>query len=452
MIETEVSAGLHAVAGQIPAPVLPPDLWRRGRRRRRLRVAAAAGCALVAAVAATLLVAVPVGHRDGADTAPAEAPRTIPSVVYAPLFLQRSVRTSPNGPAALVVSGEGSLRGSDVFGGVEGRTLVVGGDGRNRMLNSVDEGEVGDRYHLSPDGRYLAAPGPVDGAWAAGYDSTSVVDLTTGRVRAYRGGLPLGWTRDGRFLLLDRRPAADGLAVLDVGSGAVRTLAADAGRDVRGRFTAFSPDGSRVVLGLGSVLAVVDLASGASQPRIDLGPRRVLAGSGAWTPDGRIAVWEIVSGCTGPCEMPFPETGEFRLRFVDPVTGADVPGPAFVTLSGQLPRLLGWLPDGGAVVETYRPGVQPPAAQGDGPRLRVVALEPAGGSRELIRLPADAHHVDVARDLLESGRFGGKSSLGARLLDWLAGTAGDLIVAALVLALGVLAIRALRRRARRRLG
>jgi hypothetical protein len=49
-METRVAASLRALADQIPAPSLPPDLWRRGRRWHWMGVATAAGRALLAAV------------------------------------------------------------------------------------------------------------------------------------------------------------------------------------------------------------------------------------------------------------------------------------------------------------------------------------------------------------------------------------------------------------------
>jgi hypothetical protein len=62
-------------------------------------------------------------------------------------------------------------------------------------------------------------------------------------------------------------------------------------------------------------------------------------------------------------------------------------------------------------------------------RPRVVALRPGGGQRPLVDLPSQAHHVDIAADLLAQGHFGASTpSLGARLLDWLAGLAPRLLL------------------------
>ncbi|MGC9669351.1 hypothetical protein ACNTMW_22695 [Planosporangium sp. 12N6] len=447
MTERTLAEALRTVADEVPVPPLPTDLWRRGRRRHRRRIAAA----LTATATLAVVVAVPLTWLGPAPerVEPAEPPGAAPSVVYPPMPWQRTVQQAPAGRAALIVSGEGAFRGSDLFG-YEGRTVVVSRAGRYRLVNGAHEGEVGDEFQLSPDGRYLAAPGPVDGTDGLGWDATSLVDLTTGRVRGYPGGIPVAWAPDGRHLLIQGFQHGP-LAMLDIGSGAVRRLDATGIPEVRGRFTAFAPDGGRVVVGVGGSLYVADVATGTTRKLVDLGRRYRLAGPGAWTADGRIAVWEAVAGCEDDCELPYPGTGEFRLRFLDAGSGADVAGTGLDQVRGQFPRLLGWQRDGDAVVETYRPA-PPQASAPAAASLEVVALRPGGGRAVLVRLPADAHHVDVARDLLAEGRFGGAPpSTGDRLSDWLGGLAGRLAVLAAIVA-GVVGVVVLRRRIRDRRG
>src|SRR5688572_3195750 len=210
MTERAVTQALHRVADEVRAPTLPADLWRRGRQQRR-RTAGALIAAVLAGGAVLAGVTSLPGHWPDARPAHVGASTpAVPSQMYAPLPGDRTVQEAPAGPAVLIVSGEGTLRGSDAFGG-EGRTLVVSRDGRYHLVNGFVEGEVGQDFHLSPNGRYLAATGPVDGADSAAFDATSLVDLTTGRVRVYPAGTPLGWAPDSERLLLSRAKSAGSL-------------------------------------------------------------------------------------------------------------------------------------------------------------------------------------------------------------------------------------------------
>jgi hypothetical protein len=441
MTETGLETALRTIADGATVPPMPADLWWRGRRRYRWRVG---GAALAVTAVLGALAALPAVVSPAAADRPAAPEVAVPTEVHAPLPWQRTVRQEPAGRAVLIVSGEGPFRGSDVFGGVEGRTVVVTASGLYRLVNGAAEGEVGGGFHISPDGRYLAASGPVDGAMDVGWDATTVVDLTTGAVRAYDVGWPLGWTPDGAALLVTGRGLGDGVAVLDVGSGKLRPLTGFTGAHVYR--VAISPDGGRVAIDMGRSLFVVDLATGAGRFTQSMGTRQRLGGPGAWTADGHLALWEVVSGCETECESPYPGVGEFRLRFLDPAGGADPPMPRFDTVSGSMPRLLGWLADGSAVVETYRPAGTRPWSRAS---LRVIALHPGGGRTELIRLPHDAHHVDIPRDLLVAGRFGGDPpSTAARFADWVVGAARRVALALSVVA-ALVALALMRRGFRR---
>lgn len=408
MTETRLAEAMRTIADDVRVPALPADLWRRGRRRHRRRLTAMAAVAGVLAVLSLTFVR-GQPHR----VAPADPPPRVPSTVYAPLPLQRTVQQDPAGPATLIVTGEGAFRGSDVFGGYEGRTVVVSREGRYRLVNGVAEVEAGEGASLSPDGRYLAITGAVDGAREAPFDTTSLVDLTTGEVRGFREGWPVAWAPDGRLLVRDGRT----LTLVDVESGASRrlyTLSALFDDVLR---AAFSPDGARLAIQRGDKLIAVDVATG----RIDASVARAwtfhLAGPGAWAPDGRLAIWDAGNACAG-CDWNFAEP-TFRLAFVDLSSGAAQDGPAVDEVTSRVPRLLGWQPDGSPVVETYR--------QTQGPQ--VVALHPGGGQRLLIDAPSQAHHVDIAADLLTAGHFGAPPpSLGDRVLDWLAGLAPRLLL------------------------
>lgn len=417
MTESRVAEAMRTIVDDVAVPSPPADLWRRGRRRhrRRLTAMAAVAGALAAAISFSLVRGQP--HR----VAPADSPPRVPSTVYAPLPFQRTVQQDPAGPAALIVTGEGAFRGSDALGGYEGRTVVVSRDGRYRLVNGAAEVEAGQDAHLSPDGRYLAVNGPVDGASYASFGATSLVDLTTGRVRVFDAGSPTAWSPDGRQLLVraDRT-----LTLIDVDSGESRhlfDLSVMPSTDPR---VAFSPDG-RLLAVLHYGLHVVHVASATSRPlfRGDLSQRQ-LAGPGAWTPDGRLALWDATPSCPDGC--PAVVEAGFELVYVDPESGNDVAGLPVDRLKGGLPRLLGWHANGSALIETRQVG--------DGPQVK--AFHPGGGRTLLVDLPSQAHHVDVAADLLAAGRFGASPpAFGDRFQDWLIG-----LVPRLLQVLGVIVV------------
>jgi hypothetical protein len=440
MTERAIAAVLHDLVDNTPVPPPPAGLWRRGRRRRLIRTTAA----LTAAGIAALAVAVPLaaGRRAAAPTPPATPPPSIPSVVYAPLPWQQSAHDSPPGPAAVIVSGHGPFRGSDVLDNYEGRTVVVGQTGQYRLIEGVNEGEVATEMLLSPDGRFVAVPGPVVGADDLDWGDTALVDLTTGRIRTL-DGVPVAWTPDSRRLAL-RRDGGGPTLLVDVESG-------QAGIQLpspRGR-VAFSADQRMVAVERDGRLYIVDGTTGAQRASWQIGPRRYLAGSGAWTADGRLALWERVSGCEPSCD--WWTNSEFRLVFVDPASERDVGGAEFDRIHSQVPLLFGWHPNGDAIVTAYRqaPLTNPTTIEwggADGYGLRVLGLRPGGGQTELIQVPRDVHSVDLARDLVVAGRFGGEPpSHGARVRDWLGGHTWQVTAVTVGLALGIVIWR--RRRA-----
>ncbi len=401
---------LQRVAQEATPARLPADLWSRGRRgqRRRTATAVAMTAALLAVMALPVVMA--SGWQQGV---PADDQPVIPTRVQGPRPFQSTVQEAPPGPAALIVTGPGGFGASDFFG-YEDRALVVGRNGSYRMVRHVNAFDAGETLLLSPGGRYIAGDSGIEGArpgdvWIA----TAVVDLTTGQVQTYDAGRPLAWSPDGHSLLASSDAGI--LSIVDMYSGGVIKLGLF-GADPSYTTAAFSPDGRRVAVQVGPTLRVVDIVARAYRDLVRLGDRRVLAGPGSWTPDGRIAILNLID-CGTPCQT--PGTVGFEFTYVDAELGTYTDGPRLARFHATGASLLGWQNDGDAVVVLNRDFVPPPAASVPAATApEVVALHPGGGSTTLMSLPGDANRVDISRDLLD--RFGGAPvSPTARFLDWL---------------------------------
>jgi hypothetical protein len=431
-VSIELHEALHRIADQARTASLPPDLWTRGRRQHRRRVLAAATAVVLVALAA--LVPLTAGWRSH-PVSPAHNQPSVPSTVDAPLPFQSTVQDAPPGAATLLLTGVG---GFDLSGDGD-RALVVGATGQYRWLRHANAFDAGESVLLSPDGRYVAGDGGVEGG-AVGdgllMDFTVVVDLATGNARTFHAGYPLGWSPDGRTLLTSQD---NRLRILSVDSGAVVSTGIDLGT-ITPIALAFAPDGRRVVLQAGGELRIVDLATRTQRTLVRLGGYRVLAGPGAWRPDGTIAVWDWES-------MPAAGTLLFSMSYVDSTYGIDVAGPYLGGFGALGARLLGWRSNGDAVVVRYEP------VAGEPPPVHAEPQSPAGGRAELVginatatyrlvALPGGTNRVDVAAQLLD--RFGGPSpSTGYRLADWLRTHLDDLfgLVAAVAVVTGVVVLR-----------
>ncbi|MBY8874153.1 hypothetical protein K7640_20200 [Micromonospora sp. PLK6-60] len=463
---------LHRIAADARPARLGPDLWERGRRRRRRTVATAVVAVLVVLGAAPVVL--PRVHADGYAPAGGDRP-VVPARVYPPLTGQAGVVEHPTGPAALVVSGDRELRGSDIWGW-EGRSLLVARDGRYRLARTVGEvsAGVGDLL-LSPDGRRLAAMPWLEGvayqhdvAGPGGPQGvTAVVELGTGENRTYPGGYPLAWSPDGDSLLL--RPATEdsrlgGLNLLDLATGRVRALPRIDEEFRLGNLAAFSPDGARLAVATVDALYVVETAGMTVRRIATLTPAERLAGPGAWSPDGtRLAMWtmgDCEDGTT--CDERRLARRAIRPGWRDATTGAVVDGPRLPAARGLAARLLGWQGDGDAVVVEYQPEAGL-TREPDNPRwsetdwwavgsVTLTELRRDGSRHRLVDLPGSALFVDVPAGLLDS--FGGPSPSRVEgavrwllALWWPLGQFVLLLVAAVVAGSG---LRRWRRRTRRR--
>src|SRR5690606_22765311 len=89
---------------------------------------------------------------------------------------------------------------------------------------------------------------------------------------------------------------------------------------------AFAPDGAHLVLSEGSTVRMVD-RNGETLWSRDLGPRRHLAGVGAFTPDGTRIVTVTLDGCLDHCDEAALAARRWTFGYLDAATGADASGP-----------------------------------------------------------------------------------------------------------------------------
>jgi hypothetical protein len=422
--ETRLKEALGTLAEQARVARVAPGTWQRGRRRRLSATAAASTVTVVALLAAVAFVLTPsTVERQAGQARP-----VVPAVVYPPFTFQFKAVSAPPGPAAVLVAGDHELRGSDVWGW-EGRSLVVGRNGSYRLVRTVGESDAGiSDLILSPDGRYIASTPSIEGTqWPSDPRMYSaVLDLTTGKVKLYPGGLPLAFAPGSKTLLVRVGEYSVGgngnrlgpIGLLDLGSGAIRPLADIDGNWHPGNVTAFSPDGSLVAVASKTALHIIETATGAVRRVAPLSVHDRLAGPGAWLPDGRRIALYTVQGCGvtgGSCSEDALNQRRFQVRYLDAETGAADTGPALADANGIGLRMLGWQADGDAVVAVYRSQEgQSQETGGDywsetgwwevgGVELREFRLD--GAANKLIELPDSALFVDVPAELLDS--FGG---------------------------------------------
>jgi Tol biopolymer transport system component len=230
----------------------------------------------------------------------------------------------PTAPSSVRVAGFGRLAGRNTS--ADGRFALVQalpdalfavGDLRTGLVRRVPIDPHGRQELASviaPDGRRVAYAGLIKGAAdvrVANLDGTGLRVFTP--ARAYRGVVPVDWSRDGRQVAVlvyrddrsgDARLASPDLAILDVSSGRFRVLdgvldeLVGAGKFLRVSTVRFAPDGA-------SLAFVVDRRGG--------GPGSVFGGD----------IYTVKADGTG------------RERVVADAEPAE---------------LVGWLPDGGAIV------------------------------------------------------------------------------------------------------
>jgi hypothetical protein len=462
-----------------PPVTLAADTWQRGRRARRR--ARTLGTAAVVAVVALLAVAIPPVVRTVAtgpvDGGPADGGASVPADVDIPWMWQATVQQDPPGAAAVLFGGDASfgLQGTDIFDS-EGKLAVVGRDGDYRMLlyagmNSIT---AGDDVQLSPDGTRVAHNYVIASDISEYGGGLVITDLTTGRSTFYPtpadGGVcctPVAWAPDGRSLLArqisDAVGTATRLVLFDLDNGNTKPINAYGRADhIRTASAgAFAPDGQSFVVTEGTKVRLTDRTS-KTLWTADLGPRRYLAGVGAFTPDGTRITTVTLDGCLDTCDTAALAARRWTFGYLDARTGKDVAGPALPPVTGLSVRALGWSRGTELVALRYAPEVGAHKSARDQrwndtgwdqtSHVTLVGLGPDGATRTLLDPPDGVLDMDIPRDLLEAGRFGGPSSspsiFPARSIIWYAAVP----FGCLLLTVGTVAwltVRAVRRSRRR---
>jgi hypothetical protein len=371
-------------------------------RRSRRRIAAA-----WLVVLAALAVAVPVVPAVRHDTPAGEkGAMQLPDRVGDPPFGELRTTAFPHLGAASMVYMAHTWRYGPAFDEAD-QFAVVGADGDGYRTQEVTYGE--DRILLSPDGRTIAT-------------ATVLVDLATGRSRPLPGedGVPVAWSPDGSRMVR----SGEYLTLVNLTTGVSVRLA----RTDEWTSAAWSPD-SRQLAYTNVVGYVITDATGGIKARGPLPTSSVLAGKGAWTPDGK-SIGVILKDARSwpPTWLDVDHDGQV------------IPGPgdlpAVPAGSGQS-ELLGWRPDGSAIVFV---------SNLDSGSAQVLALTPgAPAAQQAVAVPRDVSALDIADGAIASGlvrHAGLPFFIGPFLWAGVAGVAG--VVVAVVL------LQRLRRRRRPR--
>jgi hypothetical protein len=329
---TALRDALREAADHVPAyPVVDAAIARGRRRRRATAVASAASVVCVMAVLTSLVLPV-LGRGTTSPAEPHPDVVSLPALIGPPGPFVGSVAERP-GPASVIFSAAGNV-------------VAVGATTDTYHQLFAPTARPGRDALLSPDGDRIAYEDR---------DAIAVVDLRSGATRRYpvedrRANTyrPLAWLPDGRFLVvLTVVPAADPttegitkrLAILDLDRGTADVFAETTWPIALAGFAvAVSPDGRRIAYQYDEFVAVFDRTSRAKTNfRLSPAPSRaVLAGKGAWTPDGR----SLAILCRDTDRW---DDSRWELRLVDPATGierdpANRPGASGLGLM----RLLGW--------------------------------------------------------------------------------------------------------------
>lgn len=325
------------------------------------------------------------------------------------------------------VTGKPPGRAAVVFGGARlethgitdtSRVVAVGPTGYRYTGYwwDADEIHLGEVPHLSPNGTQLA--------WAE--KSLRIFDFATGTSRylplpypgvygtldqpAVRHTEVLAWSPDGRSLAIAETVPTyprtwSGLGIIDVQTGAYRRLTTVGGKLTLGFAAAFSPDGQQIAYQSNDRLFVIDL-NGRSISTTALNHGELLAGKGAWTPDGSAIAITVPQRCC------IPVATNWSIRFLDANTGQPATGPQFDTITDATAiRILGWATPTRAIVAAFRPERGPTdrvpsddrTSYGNVGRVDLLALEYGNRIATIFRSPIQVLSIDVADQAIAGG-------------------------------------------------
>ncbi len=409
---------LRGLADEAPAMTVPSGLFDKARRRRRARWAMAATAVVVLLLSGYGVSLAGLGaDRDSARVAAGSS--GLPATLFDPPQWTQPFAGSPNGPASVVFWGP-AVPDQAFGGGGSVPTAVVGlAHDSYRVVYPAQPS-----LELSPDGTTLLVAREAGTTYR-----TDAVDLATGRTRSVAAGrMPIGWSTDGRYALvgITDRWSHPGLAsvndlTLDVLAWpsaqvvwSVRIGRPDAIEGESTYLVALSPDASMLATSTSHELRVFrrDGAQGTLVWRRPLDGFDVLAGPAAWRPDGRLAVLRRTT-CAG-CR---PQTGwsdpsDWRLTYVDPVTGDPLPDPAYPRVTRAFSfSVVAWRGDTAYAVTRASPAGDPEKIQAS-----LVRLAPdAAGPQRVLAVPDGISDLNVATDYLDATRPAGSPEFGVSL-------------------------------------
>jgi hypothetical protein len=390
MSEERVRAALREIAAAAPlhpdaeaamsaaGPTAPAQAHPRGRRPWLAPSLAAASVILtLVAVALVRLSSIAQPPATGADDGP-----TLPDRFPAFSFLQGTTGGRFGRAIALYTNGTGH----EDFSFSQLILAAADGDRYRRLDVPADPNGGLVPARLSQDGTTVAIGG----------SGITVLDLITGGtdrfpIPATAGVVPLAFSPDGTRVAYTTRVELGGtgpLSILDIADGKTTPIT---GESVSA--AAFSPDGARIAFQPGSPPAEeirVSRLDGTLAGRITVPPRTELAGSQAWSPDGRY----LVAVTYGP-DRPVGDgsyASDPSYMFLDASASAG-PAPAAIPAKDLTPRawgdpVLGWRSDATMLVST---------GDVDGTTSNlIVAVNIADGGHQVISRFAVGPHDDLA--------------------------------------------------------
>ncbi len=428
---------LHTMAEDATPVAVPDGLFDRARRRHRRRQRFTAATAAVAVLAIGYALS-PVSVL---PAEPAAGPAGLPDVVHAPPRWTELYRSSPNGPASVVFTGDG-LPDPAFSTDFVTPVAVVGLTRDTYRILYASQGDVA----LSPDGRTLlvAHQAPNSPDMSSKYWRTDAVDLATGQARTLIAGAePVSWSTDGTHVVVVRpdrwdhpdAPAATindvTASVLDWPSGHVEwSVHMERPDTVEGESTflfALSPDATKLAVSTSRELRVYRSDGSVAWDHV-VGWTSV-AGPAAWRDDTHLAVFARDLPPAGN----FYDPSRWTLSYVDPATGEPVAAQGYPVISSMFDvSVVGWRADTAYAVARSDRNNRTQAQL-----LRLVPGRSAGVP--VLQTPADVNGLSVAVDYLDTVRPAGDPAYGVEwrqvlaialmVLEWM-------VLAGVVLAVG----------------